>query len=232
YYSDVYLYIESNMNLTKYILEEDKVNHTKYLIVNDDNQIIYSEDPDTFSLKSTFIGHKQSKKFGVLNGYNWFKETSDLGWSVISLIPTEKYKQEVNQWKNKIIFSVILFILISLMIGTLLWKTIYKPIEQLSSEIDLMSKNNFHSKIITTKIPEYVKLTKHVRKMKKQITTLISEIKQKEKKRADLEVAKLVHQINPHFLMNTLDTARWLAVSGDKEEVTHLLTALNKILYY
>jgi two-component system, sensor histidine kinase YesM len=68
--------------------------------------------------------------------------------------------------------------------------------------------------------------------MKKQIASLISEIEQKERKRADLEVEKLVHQINPHFLMNTLDTARWLVVAGDKKEATNLLTSLNKILYY
>ena len=68
--------------------------------------------------------------------------------------------------------------------------------------------------------------------MKVQITQLYSEIKAKEKRRADLEIEKLQYQINPHFLMNTLDTAHWLAVMNGQEEIDRLVTSLNKLLYY
>src|SRR5699024_5332153 len=139
---------------------------------------------------------------------------------------------EVNQWMASMVYIAILFVLVSLIVGLLLWRTFYKPLNQFNYEIKLMRSNNFHSKIVKTKIPEFVDLIKQLRKMKRQIVHLIKEIERKEKKRADLEVEKLVHQINPHFLMNTLDTARWLAVLGDKKELTHLLTSLNKLLYY
>src|SRR5690625_7581652 len=130
------------------------------------------------------------------------------------------------------VYIAILFVLVRLIVELILWRTFYKPLNQFNNEIKLMRNNNIHSKVVKTKIPEFVDLIKQFRKMKRQIVHLIKEIERKEKKRADLEVEKLVHQINPHFLMNTLDTARWLAVLGDEKELKHLLTSLNKLLYY
>ncbi len=230
---DAYLYIESNLNLAKDIIEiENVLNHTNYLLINKDNQIIYSENQEYFPKNTIFYDNNEKENHGTLNGFYWFKESADRGWSIVSLISIAQYEQEVNQWVILMINLVILFVLISLIVGLLLWKTIYKPLKQFNSEIKLMSNNNFHSEIVSTSIPEFVELTHHFRSMKKQIMNLIEEIKIKERNRADLEVEKLMHQINPHFLMNTLDTARWLSISGDRNEVTHLLSTLNKLLYY
>lgn len=231
--NDAYLYIESNLELAKDIIEiENVLNHTNYLLLNEESEIIYSENQEAFPRKSTFQDNSGGENYGTLNGFYWFKEQADRGWSVVSLISISQYKQEINQWIIWMVNLVILFVLISLIVGLLLWKTIYKPLNQFNHEIKLMSNNNFHSEIVRTEIPEFAKLTHHFRDMKKQIMILISEIKVKERNRADLEVEKLMHQINPHFLMNTLDTARWLSISGDRNEVTRLLSSLNKLLYY
>lgn len=68
--------------------------------------------------------------------------------------------------------------------------------------------------------------------MQHQIGDLFKEVQQKEKIRADLEVEKLLYQINPHFLMNTLDTVHWLAVMNGQGEIDKLVQSLNKLLYY
>ncbi|WP_277678407.1 sensor histidine kinase [Gracilibacillus dipsosauri] len=233
YENHVYLYMESNLDLTRNIVEKDNVlNHTSYLLLNKQNEVIYSEEQEEFPLQTPFFREEHLDEDGTRNGYYWFKQTTDRGWSVVSLISIAQYKQEINQWMILMLYMAILFVLVSLIVGLLLWKTFYRPLHQLNSEIKLMSNHNFASEVVSTKIPEFVDLLSHFRKMKKQITNLIQAIEQKERNRADLEVEKLLHQINPHFLMNTLDTARWLAVAGNKEEVTHLLTALNKLLYY
>ncbi|WP_183040975.1 sensor histidine kinase [Salipaludibacillus neizhouensis] len=232
YSKDVYLYIESNLDLTKNILESDNViNDTSYIILDQNNRIIYSEKQDTFSVNQRFPDDSEHN-YGTKDGYYWFKESTERGWSIVSLISISQYNLEMNQWIMTMIYFVFLFIFISIVVGLLLWKTLYKPLNQFKSEIKLMGDNNFHSEIVQTSIPEFVQLTNQFRSMRTQIATLIIEIEQKEIKRADLEIEKLMHQINPHFLMNTLDTARWLAVSGEKEEVIHLLSSLNKILYY
>ncbi|RCW77280.1 sensor histidine kinase [Saliterribacillus persicus] len=232
YSQNVYLYIESNLDLTKNILESDNViNETSYLILDENKKIIYSEQEKAFSINQTF-NPQSNKNYGTTDGYYWFREDTERGWSIVSLISVSQYNEEINQWIIMMIYIAILFVVISLVVGLLLWKTFYKPLNQFNREVKLMGDSNFHSEIVQTSIPEFIDLTHRFRYMRKQISTLITEIEQKERNRADLEVEKLLHQINPHFLMNTLDTARWLAVSGEKDQVIHLISSLNKILYY
>ncbi|MFC4403043.1 sensor histidine kinase [Gracilibacillus xinjiangensis] len=228
---DIYVYLEGNFDLTENLLDEARnIDKTSYLLVDDANNIIYSDIPQ-FQYGSPFFANGDVEA-GKESGYYWFREVTSRGWSIIALIPIAEYQEEVNHWVQLMTYFAILFLVVSLIIALLLWKTLYKPLNQFNYEIRLMKNNNFTSEVVKTNIPEFKELTIQFRHMKKQIASLIKEIEQKERKRADLEVEKLVHQINPHFLMNTLDTARWLVVSGDKKEATNLLTSLNKILYY
>lgn len=227
---EIYIYLESSLDLTSDLLEVDNViNDASYIILNNKNEVIYSEN-ELFPIKSLF--NTNARGDGEHNGFYWFQEETNRGWSVIALIPISKYNQEMNEWVILMIYITIIFILVSLTAALFLWKTIYKPLNEFHHEIMLMSNSNFHAKIITTNIPEFANLTNQFRHMKSQIANLIKEIEQKERIRADLEVEKLKHQINPHFLMNTLDTAKWLAKTGEKEEVVKLLSSLNKLLYY
>lgn len=68
--------------------------------------------------------------------------------------------------------------------------------------------------------------------MREQIWELFAEVERKEKRRVDLEVEKLLYQINPHFLMNTLDTVHWLALMNGQNEIDRLVSSLNKLLHY
>lgn len=46
----------------------------------------------------------------------------------------------------------------------------------------------------------------------------------------ELEMQMLQHQINPHFLLNTLNTFRWLAESAKQEKLGSLMLALSHML--
>lgn len=227
---DIYVYVESNLDLTADLLEvENVMNKADYIILDESRQVIYSENA-LFPVDSVF--YSDSKGYGKQNGFYWFREGTQMGWSIVALIPISEYNKEMRQWVVLMIYITIIFVAISIFVSILLWKTLYKPLNGFRHEINLMGDSNFHSEIVDTKIPEFVDLIHRFRNMRTQIVQLIKEIERKERMRADLEVEKLKHQINPHFLMNTLDTAKWLAISGDKKELTGLLTSLNKLLYY
>ncbi len=227
---NIYIYLESKIDITRDIIEiEQHLNNTNYLIINNDQKIIYSENTK-FHLNDRFQVNEDG--YGKTDGYYWFSENSPKGWSIIALVPMSHYDQAMKQWSILMRYIIILFVCISIIASLFLWKSFHKPLNKFRHEIYLMEKTDFHSEVVKTKIPEFVELTNQFRNMKAQIVRLIKDIENKERDRADLEVEKLIHQINPHFLMNTLDTAKWLAVSGDREELTQLLTSLNKILYY
>ncbi|MFS0726886.1 sensor histidine kinase [Paenibacillus sp. 1P07SE] len=237
----VFVYIESDFKLTQNILESDRIaKHSYHLILDNDQRIAYSEVADVFPRDTYFEGlstgggggYGDIAASGQLDGYYWFKSVSNQGWSIVSLIPSAEYNEERNTWLLQMGGLLLLFTIVALLISWLLWKMVYKPLNQFSLEMKNVIGTRTNLPPPQTTIPEFVYLIHQFRNMKDQISTLFQEVEQKEKRRADLEVEKLRHQINPHFLMNTLDTAHWLAVMNGQKEIDRLVLSLNKLLHY
>lgn len=235
----VYVYIESGFKLTQSILESDRIGKNSFhLILDNDQRIAYSEASGIFPQNTYFSPDGDlsesvaSANSGLMNGYYWFKGISNQGWSIVSLIPKAEYNLEKNRWIMQMLYLFAFFTIIGLIISWLLWKMVYKPLNQFNLEIKNVTSTRVHSPAVRTTIPEFTYLLKQFHNMKDQIANLFQEVELKEKRRADLEVEKLLYQINPHFLMNTLDTAHWLAVMNGQKEIDRLVLSLNKLLHY
>ncbi len=230
---DVYVYIETGLHLTQSILNNDHTGgKNSHIFVDNNGRIAYSELPNTFAIDTTFPGIEKGKSSGEQNGFYWFKKASNQGWSIVSVIPKADYNKEINRWFIQIILFAVVFLGMSLFLAWLLWKMVYRPLNGFNKEIKLMAQNRIQSSTARTRIPEFDFLLDQFQQMKEQIWDLFSEIEQKERRRVDLEVEKLLYQINPHFLMNTLDTVHWLAVMNGQNEIDRLVSSLNKLLHY
>ncbi|MET3544352.1 two-component system sensor histidine kinase YesM [Paenibacillus favisporus] len=229
----VYIYMETGFKLTQNILNNDAVGGTaSHVFVDNDGRIAYSDAPDSFQVGTKFPHFDQAKSSGTEQGYYWFKETSNQGWSIVSLTSKADYNREMNRWFVQIGLFSLLFLGMSLLLGWLLWKMVYRPLRGFHREIEQMADSRIGSPAARTHIPEFDLLVRRFQQMKHQIWELFREVEAKEKRRADLEVEKLLYQINPHFLMNSLDTVRWIAVMNGQEEIDRLVSSLNKLLHY
>ncbi|MFC0216721.1 sensor histidine kinase [Paenibacillus chartarius] len=236
---DVYVYIETGFKLTQAILDNDQFGGAvSHLFLDNDGKIVYSERGDAFPRGAPFPAGLSAEESGEAHGYVWFKERSNQGWSIVSLIPAADYRRELNRWFVQIALFAFVLLAVSLLLAWLLWRMVYKPLNKFNKEIKLMTQSRTlpqtpdETKSAATHIPEFDVLLHQFRQMKEQIWTLFSEIELKEKRRVDLEVEKLLYQINPHFLMNSLDTVHWLAVMNGQTEIDRLVLSLNKLLYY
>ncbi|MBP1965447.1 two-component system sensor histidine kinase YesM [Paenibacillus aceris] len=230
---DVFVYIETGFHLTQNILNTDQFGGGNYHIFLDNNgRIAFSELPNTFVKDTIFPNFSNDKTYGKQNEYYWFRQASNQGWSIVSVIPKRDYNKEMNQWFFQILLFALIFLGLSLLMAWLLWKMVYLPLNGFNREIKLMAQNRTQAVTVRTKIPEFDFLLNQFRQMKEQIWNLFAEVERKEKRRVDLEVEKLLYQINPHFLMNTLDTVHWLAVMNGQNEIDRLVSSLNKLLHY
>ncbi|MDO3411055.1 sensor histidine kinase [Saccharibacillus sp. CPCC 101409] len=247
---NVYVYIESGFELTQNILDSDNIVKTSsHLILDNDLRIAYSELPGVFAENDFFApaspeaslssgaGSPQNEgasdiSSGLADNYYWFKGTSNQGWSIVSLIPKSDYEAEKRRWMQIMLMLLLLFLAVGLIMAGLLWKMVYKPLNRFNREMNNVIDSRFDAPPAPARIPEFRNLQTQFHHMKRQIAALIREVEQKEKRRADLEVEKLLYQINPHFLMNTLDTAHWLAVMNGQKEIDRLLVSLNRLLHY
>ena len=231
---DAYVYLETGFKLTQSILDTDRSGILAYHLMLDNNgRIAYSEAPEAFPLNSVFGGGGDNKNLtGVLNNYYWFKVVSNQGWSVVSVIPAVEYNRERNVWLSRMAVLLAVFLIVDLLLALLLWDFVCSPLETFEKEMKWIDHGNFDTEPAITRIPEFDELLRKFQAMKTQILDLIREVGQKEKRRADLEIEKLLYQINPHFLMNTLNTAHWVAVMNNQTEIDQILQTLNKLLSY
>jgi Predicted signal transduction protein with a C-terminal ATPase domain len=230
---DVYVYIEMGLQLVQNMPDRDQSkNNFSHVILDNNGKIIYSEVPRLFRSGTAFSDFSKGDASGYSKGYYWYKQASSQGWSVVSVIAEKDFNEEKNRWIVQISLFTLFLITVTLLLAWLLWKMVYKPLNQFQTEIKMITQTQTNANVEQTKIPEFHTLLRQFQKMKKQIWDLFHEVREKEKQRVDLEVEKLLYQINPHFLMNTLDTAHWLAVMNGQQELDRLIQSLNKLLYY
>lgn len=231
---NVYIYIETGFNVIKDIINSANSQYKsgKLVILDNDGRISYSEDPKHFPMNSMFAGFQPEAVSGSMDQYVWYKETSNQGWSMVSVLPKQELNQEKNRWLFQMGVFFLLFIGAALMIAWLLWKMVYKPLDKFNKEIKSLIRSDSEEETDLTYIPEFDYLLYQIRNMKKKIWELYGEVEEKEKRKGNLEVEKLLYQINPHFLMNTLDTVHWLAMMNGQQEINKLVLSLNKLLHY
>lgn len=231
--SDVYVYIEMGLELVQNMLDNDQSkNNLSHAVVDHNGRMIYSEAPRLFRNGKTYSEFSNGDTSGYYKGYYWYKQASSQGWNVVSVIAEADFNREKNRWIVQMSLFTLVFVAVTLLLAWLLWKMVYKPLNQFQTEIKMIGQTQTKENLKRTKIPEFDSLLRKFQHMKKQIWELVNEIREKEKQRVDLEVEKLLYQINPHFLMNTLDTAHWLAVMNEQHEIDRLVQSLNKLLYY
>ena len=91
---------------------------------------------------------------------------------------------------------------------------------------------NRETPVSYTQVEEFDLLLGNFQEMKTKINGLINEVEHNEKQKSQLEIEKLLSQINPHFLHNTLNTVQWLARMNGQKEIDKLVTLLVKVLHY
>ena len=66
--------------------------------------------------------------------------------------------------------------------------------------------------------------------MSGKIEQLLKKNVEDEREKKNLEIKMLQAQINPHFLYNTLDSIRWIAVIQKNASIVKMVTALSSLL--
>lgn len=112
-------------------------------------------------------------------------------------------------------------------------KNVVRPLHVFEEEICKIQQGDLENRSYQkTLIPEYDHLLDEVMIMKQRIQGLLEEREAAQRVQAKARVDQLLYKINPHFLMNSLDTIHWLAVAENTKEIDKVARALNKLLYY
>ena len=216
-----------NINIDKMLDNNETRSEKNYTLYNSDNEIIFGKK-NSADITDIRI-HPQL--FSSDNG-NILLSDDDLqnNWVLATEISTKDL--------HKIIFPVtslllLLIVLLAIVIVVTMISIFYhftRPITILKNASDEISKGNldFHLDIVSN--DEFTVLGNTFNNMILSIKDLIQSSVDYEKENKENEIARLMLQINPHFIYNTLNSIVYMAKMHRDEEIIHYTNAFISLL--
>lgn len=152
------------------------------------------------------------------------------GLSIVYEMPFEILFENIHQLKVMIITLLAVFLVLALIISMFWIYAITKPLNSLIAAMKTMGSGQIGVRMEAAKSSDFKFLTDQFNQMSRNIQHLIDENEIKQEERHELAVQNLQNQLSPHFLYNTLNTIKWMAIVSKATNVADCVTALGNLL--
>lgn len=229
--SPLYIYVESYLDLESHFQTLEQIRGFPYvfLLCREDGTILYSTGGD---LTAAALPTQGSDEIARLGPYSSISETGELGFQYVLLMPTAEYNLILFRWISGVAGVLLLTFVMTALSIFLLIHLIYRPIQTLNHDMARAGRGDFTPVNRQFHMEEFDSLFRRFDEMKTEISALIENNRQQEKEKRRLEIDKLYYQINPHFLMNALNSVHWMAVANHQPGIDRFIYQLNYILGY
>jgi two-component system sensor histidine kinase YesM len=227
--------------LANQLIIPERVGQLSFVMVNEAGQIIASktnskEDDVRYSLSLKERAPSQAVyqiKIGGTDYYEAVKSLQTEGWLLIAVIPVSELMGPVDNIKQFTWILVISGITVMSVLLLIIIRKVTVPIKTLVK----------HMRKILVGEPayfnEYVRRNDEIGQLIRGYNTMITgmidhidKTKQYEEERSRLEMRTLIHQMNPHFLYNTMDTIKWKAEKAGEPAIVDMVTSLSNLLRF
>ena len=227
----------------KSIIESVDIGEKSFFLVLDENDnIIYSPDEKYLGQSLHNVNYNginfstydtQSKSVELQNTFTVSYPLSNVDWRVIGFISTEELTLKLNEVTNISLIIMLVMLFLSVAAASVISRGITNPITKLIQKMKTVGEGNFDVYLHETKNTDLQTLTDSFNSMITQMDSMMKGLVAKEQEKTRLEITALQTQINPHFLYNTLNSIKWMAVMEKPySALTHAILALGKILKY
>ncbi|HIW31980.1 MAG TPA: histidine kinase, partial [Candidatus Paenibacillus intestinavium] len=213
----------------------DQLSESIYMLNEDKSIIVQADDKLIGKSFDRLITEETSDSSGIayVDGQNQIYVSMPFNfdnWTLVSLVPYEQFTNRLESIYKSGMLLQIIFIFIFLIILTYFLNKFTKPIRALSAVAlkveagDLQIRSNVRSG------DEVGRLGRAFDNMLDRITEMIEQVKGEQKLKRQAELAMLQVQINPHFLLNVLNSIRMKLLLKEDNEVAELVGSLSKLL--
>ncbi|RED75218.1 sensor histidine kinase [Cohnella phaseoli] len=230
-------------NRLQSMLTESNLNKKwKFYIVDSGNRVVASTEDRVVgsSLADEFF--LTDGDFKSISGISHFVRSSPVNkaeWKLVAAIPENELFWEGRAFKYLISIIVVIMLVFMLAFASYFNLYITNPIRKLTRAIAKAAAGDFKTKVRFTSPNEFTGIADAFNHMVSEIDVLTrgmvstqKQLYETELEKKQLQLTGLQGQINSHFLYNTLQGIRGMALSHSVEEINHTVDHLVKYLRY
>lgn len=218
---DSYLIVTLEEAKVQRSYEQLAYNESKVVLLNQNDKIISSTEREL--LGSIFLPKENYQNLEYNLSYD--------EWRLVNAISIETYTLETRAIRN---FGFVVGIVALLLVWGIfvIWSRRYtRPIQNLMEQMDMVGKGQLEipaSKRLGW--TELDNLNEEFYSTVQKLKNYIQRLQEVEKEKAKEELLALQYQINPHFLYNSLNSIRWIAMMTNNSKVADSIVILSKII--
>ncbi len=159
-----------------------------------------------------------------------YTKNSLTGWYLIKISDYERLFSEVLELRSKNLLLLLIVLMTFIVISYVLIYSITFPLNRLMIYMKDIEQGKFDITIPTYGRDEIAQLGNRFNLMIQRINQLVTNVQLEKEKEKALTLQVLYAQINPHFLFNTLNTIKWIAVINQAPNVADLIASLGRLL--
>ncbi|MCS7464790.1 sensor histidine kinase [Paenibacillus doosanensis] len=175
--------------------------------------------------KGQVIVQKEGKKW-IVN----YDTVAQNGWKIVQIISYDTVFKEIFNIRRANIIIVLLIFFVFMMITLSISFSISRPLKLLNKRMQEAEERDFNSVLLVTGPQEINTLISTYNKMVRQIRELLQRLKEQYQQKEDMRFRALQAQINPHFILNTINNIKWMAYIRNERDIGDMLSNLGGML--
>jgi two-component system sensor histidine kinase YesM len=233
----LWLYLSGN-TVKNIFRRTDFLNGSRnYLMLQDGTFVWSPEDEDSKLIEETAGFYKENssksdhitEKVAGKKSLIVFRTSYDTKYVMISVMPQSTILQEFQGIASVFWISLCVILLFMVLIFRIVEKQIFLPVRNLTYGVDRFAGGDLEVQLNSHETGEMKKLTDHFNTMVQEVNHLMDDVKEEEHEKNEFKMQALMMQMSPHFIYNSLNTIKWIAVINKQDNIRRLIESLIQI---